>query len=129
MNWETVEITKPRRKTEAFVSVGRNAIILSGGACSLIADFPKYKFAQILRGNLNGKRVLGLRFLEEKDNNCLEIKKRITNGEPVAYSGSLYGKSVMEELFGLIGTQNKVTNYSVTLDGDSKNVLIIHLEN
>lgn len=129
MNWETVEISKPKRKTEAFASVGRSSITFSGGACSLIKDFPKFTYAQIMRGQLDGKKVLGIRFLESNEKNSLAIIKRKVNGEPVAYSGSLNSKPVMEELFGIIGTQNKVTNYSITLDEEERNVLIIHLEN
>ena len=129
MNWETVEINKPRRKTEAFASVGRNSIILSGGACQLINDFPKYGYAQIMRGQIDGKKVLGIRLCENSEKNSLRIIKRKVNNEIIAYSGSLNSKSVVEELFGLIGTQNKVTNYSITLDPEERNVLIIHLEN
>lgn len=129
MNWETVEINKPKRKTEAFVSVGRNSIALSGGACQLIKDFPRYAYAQIMRGQIDGKKVLGIRLCENNEKNSLRIIKRKVNNEIIAYSGSLNSKPVMEELFGIIGTQNKVTNYSITLDLDEKNVLIIHLEN
>lgn len=128
MNWETVEINKPRRRTEAFASVGRNSITLSGGACQLIDGYPKYTYAQILRATDNGKRVIGIRFCLENESNSLRINKRKVNSEVVAYSGSLNSKPVMEELFGLIGTQNKVTTYPITLDPDEKNVLIIHLE-
>ena len=129
MKWETVEINKPKRKTEAFASVGRSAITLSGGACQLIADFPKYTFGHIMRGQIDGKKVLGIRLLENEEKNSLRIIKRKVHNEVVAYSGSLNSKPVMEELFGIIGTQNKVTNYSITLDPEERNVLIIHLEN
>ncbi len=129
MKWETVEINKPKRKTEAFASVGRSSITLSGGACQLIADFPKYTFGQIMRGQIDGKKVLGIRLCENEEKNSLRIIKRKVHNEVVAYSGSLNSKPVMEELFGIIGTQNKVTNYSITLDPEERNVLIIHLEN
>lgn len=129
MKWETVEITKPRRKSEAFVSVGRSSIIFSGGACCLIKGYPKYGYAQIMRGQKDGKKVLGIRFLENNEKNSLVVNKRKDKGEPIAYSGSLHSKPVMEELFGIIGTQNKVTNYPAGLDDEEDNVLIIYLEN
>ena len=128
MNWETVELSKPTRKTEAFASVGRNAISLSGGACSLLADYPKYSFVQILRGTKNGKKVLGIRLLTQDEKNCLKLKKRKANNEIVAFSGIIYNKPIMEELFGIVGVQNKVTTYPVSLDEDEKNILIIHIE-
>ena len=32
----------------------------------------------------------------------------------------------MEDIFGIQGTQNKVTRYSVLLDSDDKNILVIY---
>ena len=129
MEWKTVKIEKTRRGSSSpYASIGIGKIALSYGACALIVDYPKYKFAQLLVGNQNGKKVIGIRLLEEDAENCLKINKRKLNGEIIAYSGSLDNKPLMEQLFGAQGVALRVKRYAISLDSDDRNVLVIHLE-
>ena len=129
MNWETVKISsKSRGKTSAYASVGFGRISLSYGACALVEDFPKYKYAQILRARKDGKLCIGIRLLVESAENTIRISKRKIKGELIEYSGSIDSKPLVEELFGIEGAQNKATRHSVVLDDTEKNILVIYGE-
>ena len=129
MNWETIKISsKSRGKTSAYASVGFGRISLSYGACALVDDFPKYKYAQILRARKDGKLCIGIRLLEESAENTIRISKRKIKGELIEYSGSIDSKPLVEELFGIEGAQNKATRHSVVLDDSEKNILVIYGE-
>ena len=118
--------SKSRGKTSSYASVGFGRINLSYGACLLIKDFPKYKYAQVLRGKKDGKLCIGIRFLEESGEDTIRLSKRKVKGQVVEYSGSIDSKPLVSELFGIEGDQHKVTRHSVVLDDDDKNILVIY---
>ena len=130
MEWETVKISiNVRRQTQAFATVGYGRIVLSFGACSLLKEFPKYRYVQLMRGVQYGKKVLGIRLLENDGEDCLRLAKRKENNEVIAFSGYIDNKPVVREIFGEeIGMQNKATRYPVTVDDIERNILVLHLE-
>ena len=60
--------------------------------------------------------------------NSIKIGKRKIKGVIVENSLSIDNKPLMEDLFGIQGTQNKATRYPVVLDDDDKNILVIYGE-
>lgn len=126
MNWETVKISsRSRGKTSAYASIGFGRINLSYGACVLVKDFPKFKYAQILRGKKEGKLCIGIKLLEESGENTIRLSKRKVKGKVVEYSGSIDSKPLVEELFGMEGNAKKVTRRSIVLDDVDKSILVI----
>lgn len=108
-----------------MASTGLGRLTLNLPACNLIEDFDSYKYAQLLTDTQpNGKTCIGILLLREKAENSIKITKRLYKGE-YARSFSLNNKSVMEKLFGIRGTQNKVTNYPVEKDANEPNLLVI----
>ena len=129
MNWETVKISSTSRgKTSAYASVGFGRITLNYGACALVDDYPKYKYAQILRAKKDGKLCIGIKLLEESAENTIRISKRKVKGQLIEYSGSIDSKPLVEELFGIEGSQHKATRHSVVLDDSDKTILVIYGE-
>ena len=126
MNWEAVKISsRSRGKTSAYASIGFGRINLSYGACALVKDFPKFKFAQILRGKKDGRLCIGIKLLEESGENTIRLSKRKVKGKVVEYSGSIDSKPLVEELFGMEGNAKKATRRSIVLDDTDKNILVI----
>lgn len=127
MNWETVKIDGNRQgKNTAYASIGFGRIVLNSAACSLIDNFNDYKYAQILKARKDGKLCVGIKLLKDCKENSIKIGKRKIKGVIVEKSLSLDNKSLMEDLFGIQGTQNKATRYSVVLDDEDKNILVIY---
>ncbi len=129
MIWETVKIKNDKKgRNTAFASIGFGRIVLNTAACDLIEDFGAYKYVQILKGIKDGKLCVGLKLLKDCQENSIKISRRKSNGEIIEKSLSVDNKMLMEEIFGIRGTQNKVTRYSVLLDNDNKNILVIYVD-
>ena len=88
-------------------------------------DINDYKYAEILRGEKDGKLCIGVKLLREYNENAIKIGKRKCNGKIVEQSLSIDNKNVIGEAFGIQGTQNKATRYSVNLDENEKNIFVI----
>ena len=129
MNWETVKIDSSRQgKNTAYASIGFGRIVLNSAACGLIENFPEYKYVQILKARKDGKLCVGIKLLKDYKENSIKIGKRKIKGVIVENSLSIDNKPLMEDLFGIQGTQNKATRYPVILDDDDKNILVIYGE-
>lgn len=127
MNWETVKIKNDKRgRNTAFASIGFGAIVFNAAACDLVENFNEFKYAKILRARKNGKLCVGVKLLKDYEEDSIKINKRKFKGEVVEKSLSINNKLLMEDIFGIQGTQNKVTRYSVLLDSDDKNILVIY---
>lgn len=126
MNWETIKIDSSRQgRNTAYASIGFGRIVLNSAACGLVENFTEYKFVQILKARKDGKLCVGIRLLKDYKENSIKIGKRKVKGMVVENSLSIDNKSLMEDLFGIQGTQNKSTRYPIVLDDDEKNILVI----
>ena len=76
----------------------------------------------------DGKLCVGIKLLKDFQQDSIKISKRKINGEIIENSASIDNKLLMEEVFGIQGTQNKVTRYSVLLDDEDKNLLVIYVD-
>ena len=129
MNWETIKIDSSRQgRNTAYASIGFGRIVLNSAACGLVENFTEYKYVQILKARKDGKLCVGIRLLKDYKENSIKIGKRKVKGVVVENSLSIDNKSLMEDLFGIQGTQNKSTRYPIVLDGDEKNILVIYGE-
>ena len=129
MNWETIKIDSSRQgRNTAYASIGFGRIVLNSAACGLVENFTEYKYVQILKARKDGKLCVGIRLLKDYKENSIKIGKRKVKGVVVENSLSIDNKSLMEDLFGLQGTQNKSTRYPIVLDDDEKNILVIYGE-
>ncbi|MBQ7165256.1 MAG: hypothetical protein IJR61_07985, partial [Clostridia bacterium] len=117
-----------KSRNSAYASIGFGRISFNTGACELIENFPSYNYAKILKAKKDGKLLIGVKLYTEYDENSIKISKRKLNGKIVDKSFNIENKPLMEELFGIQGTQNKVTRYSVKLDPEDKTILIIYGE-
>lgn len=126
MNWETIKIDSSRQgRNTAYASIGFGRIVLNSAACGLVENFTEYKYVQILKARKDGKLCVGIRLLKDYKENSIKIGKRKVKGVVVENSLSIDNKSLMEDLFGIQGTQNKSTRYPIVLDDDEKNILVI----
>ncbi len=129
MNWETIKIDSSRQgRNTAYASIGFGRIVLNSAACGLVENFTEYKYVQILKARKDGKLCVGIRLLKDYKENSIKIGKRKVKGVVVENSLSIDNKSLMEDLFGIQGTQNKSTRYPIVLDDDEKNILVIYGE-
>ena len=127
MNWETVKIDSSRQgKNTAYASIGFGRIVLNSAACELVDNFSEYKYVQILKARKDGKLCVGIKLLKDCKENSIKIGKRKIKGAIVEKSLSIDNKPLMEDLFGIQGTQNKATRYPVVLDDDDKSILVIY---
>ena len=129
MKWETVEIKNDRKgRTMPYASVGFGRISISSAACELIDNYDAYSFVELLRGrDENNKQIVGVRFQKAmvKSVNSLPIKRRKLKNGTIVGGIDICNKGTVEELFGMVGTQNKATRLSVKRDPDDRYILII----
>ena len=129
MNWETIKIDSSRQgRNTAYASIGFGRIVLNSAACGLVENFTEYKYVQILKARKDGKLCVGIRLLKDYKENSIKIGKRKVKGVVVENSLSIDNKSLMGDLFGIQGTQNKSSRYPIVLDDDEKNILVIYGE-
>lgn len=129
MKWEVVKISGDKTgKNAPYASVGFGRVVLSSSACQLIDNFGKYKYAVFMKSRKNGALCIGLRFYEDYQENSLKIARRKYGEDIVTNSCSLDNKPLVEELFGVQGTNKKTVRYPVTVDDDDKNILVIYAQ-
>ncbi len=126
MEWKVLKITNSKGGCgEPLASVGLGRLSLNNAACDLIYDFDKYQYAQLLTAQQeSGKSCVGILLRENKTDDCVKINRRKYKGKYVK-SFSLNNKSAIQKLFGVKGTQKKVTNYKIEKDNDNPTLLII----
>ena len=77
MKWETITIDKKDKgRTAPFASVGHGRMELSASACNLIDNYEEYKFAELLKGQPDGKLCFGVLFLKESTPNSITISRK-----------------------------------------------------
>lgn len=129
MAWELVKINNNKSgKNSAYASIGFGGIVLSSAACDLVENVGKYKYVQVYKSRQNGRLCVGIKLLEDCAENTIKITKRKINGEVMEKSVCINNKPLMEEIFGIQGTQNKATRYSVKRDEQDRTMLVIYGE-
>ena len=125
MNWEIVKIEpKSKGRNLPFASVGNGRVELSAAACDLIDNYEKYQYVQLLKAKDKGELVVGVKFLYEDGDQTIKLGVKKMKGKEIK-SRTIASKSVVGELFGINGTQKKMTRYNVEKDKDAKDILII----
>lgn len=124
MAWTVVEVegNKKCRGTPA-ASIGYGRLLLNVAACNLLDHHEKYKYAELLTDTLRPSAV-GVRLLEDSTEKAIAIKRKTNKGKVVG-GIEIPSKYHMQKLFGIKGTQKKITTYSVTKDKQYENILII----
>jgi len=122
MEWEIFKLKETGGRTAPFVSIGRGTLDFSQAACELIEDDGKYKYAQIYTGKENGKAVVAVKFLEDYEDDCIPVKRKIINGKIVS-GMTVRNKDAIERLFGKDGANKGMVRHKVQPIG--KNMLKI----
>ncbi len=126
MKWEVVRITGNKsNKNTPFASVGLGRITLSSTACELIDNFEKYDYAIFLKARKDGAMCVGIKLLESHQENALRICRRKYKGKVIERSFSIDNKQVVEELFGVQGTNKSVVRYPITVDSEERDTLVV----
>ena len=123
MAWITVQ-TKPGAGTKAVpaATIGYGRVELNKAACELLGDYTKYSCVEFLIDS--DTQEIGMRFLEDFTFNSVPIKRKATDGKPVA-GLTISSKSLMQELFGEEGVSKKGTRHQVMTDPEDKAILVI----
>lgn len=128
MNWETVKIYGEQKgRNTPYASIGRGKISLSAAASELIENNEKYNYVKLLKATQNQKVYIGIKFFTEYVADSIKIKRKEIKGKRIA-GMTIENKSVIEDLFGADGIQKGTTRYSVKLDDDDKDILVIFKE-
>ena len=126
MDWEVVKITASKKgRNTPYATIGYGRISLSKAACNLIENFQQYNYAQLLKGKRNNKLCIGIKFFKESAPDTIKINRKVVNGKQLN-SASIENKMIVEELFGIAGTDRKSTKYNV--EKDAENILMIYGE-
>ena len=128
MEWNVVSIKKTTEGNKApFASIGRGSVNFNAAACELLGDYNKFKYAQFLTAKgKNGKLIVGVKFLEEHEDNSIEIsRKKYSDGKLVS-GMTISHKGAVKEVFGAKGVIKGTERHSVSYEGD--NILIISLD-
>lgn len=128
MKWEIIKVNNKNIKGDTYASIGCGRITMSSGTCKLINNINEYKYVLLMKAIDNKKLKVGVRLLKQKEDNAIKIGKRKSKGEIVENSMIIDNKIAMKEIFGIQGTQNKVTKYSVELSDEEESLLIINVE-
>lgn len=128
MNWETVKIYGEQKgRNTPYASIGRGKISISAAASELIENNEKYTHAKLLKATQNKKTYIGVEFFTEYVADSIKIKRKEINGKRIT-GMTIENKGVIEDLFGTDGIQKGTTRYSVKLDDEDKNILVIFKE-
>lgn len=128
MNWETVKIYGQQKgRNTPYASIGRGKISLSAAATELIENNEKYTYVKLLKATQNKKTYIGIQFFKEYVADSIKIKRKEINGRQIT-GMTIENKGVIEDLFGSDGIQKGTSRYSVKLDDDDKNILVIFKE-
>ena len=125
MAWSVVKIDSGKKCLGIpSASVGFGRLSLNVAACELIQNYESYQYAELLQDPSRPSTV-GVRLLEESTEDSIKIKRKIMKGK-VTGGIDIPSKNHMEKLFGITGTQNKTTHFSVKKEKDEKNILVIY---
>lgn len=129
MAWEIVKIPADNRgRTAPYASVGCGKLSLSTAACGLIYNYEEFPYVLLRKNRINNRLCIGVQFLKEATRDSILIsRKKSKNGEFIG-GIDISSKKIMESLFGLAATSNKVTRYDVKIDNSFDNFLIIFAE-
>ena len=126
MNWEVVKIPGNRRgKSIPHASVGFGRLSLSAAACELIKNHQEITHAELLRGKVNNSLCIGVRLLTEPTENALAVSRKKDKNGKLVTGMDISNKAIIENLFGPVGSANKITRFNVKKDEDADNILII----
>ena len=129
MEWSTVKIENDAKgRNSPYASIGFGKISLSAAACKLISDYEQYKYVELLQGERNNTPCVGIRFLRQRSENSLPVKRRTqkTSKGKTVDGADIANKATLEKLFGPAASAKKSERYNVTKDEDSDNILIIY---
>ena len=129
MAWQTIKTAKAEiSRGIPQVSIGFSRIAFNAEASKLLGDYSKYKFALFLKDN-DRPNYIGIRFLVdyseniEPDDACGKISRKKYKDTFVA-GMEISSKRIAKDIFGEMGTTNKVTKRNV-IKGDEEDMLII----
>ncbi len=126
MKWEVVKIKGSKMtRTAPYASVGFGRICLSSAACELVDDFGKYKYAIFMKSRKDGAPCVGVKLVEDFQENSFRIIRRKYNGRLVENSFTVDNKFLVETLFGVQGANKESVRYSVMLDDEDKSIIVI----
>lgn len=128
MDWKIIKVSNTKSKDDACASIGFGRITMSSAACKLISNLNDYKYVVLMKAYDNKKLKVGIKLLKQKEENAIKISKRKNKGEIVENSMTIDNKTAIHEIFGIQGTQNKVTKYPVELSDEDSTLLIINVE-
>lgn len=125
MDWSTVNVTNRRRRGEAFATITNNRISLNIEACSLM-DIKKYKYVEVLRNkNSESLKFIGLKFTKQSYGTTFSfIIRKAKDG--IISGMDINSRPLIEKLFGEKEI-DKTSKYSVSLDEDNENIIVIDL--
>ena len=118
MEWSVVKVKQEEGRSSAFVSIGRGQLDFNAEACKLLKDTGKFKYAQLLTGEEDGKVVYAVRFLEECREDCIAIKRKKIDGKEIQ-GMTVRNKGTIQKIFGRNGVKEGMTRYPVTLIEDN----------
>lgn len=125
MDWSIVNVTNRRRRGEAFATITNSRISLNIETCSLI-DIRKHKYVEVLRNkDSESLKFIGLKFTKQSNGATFSFIIRKTKDGDI--SGiDINSRPLIEKLFGE-GEVTKTSKYSVDLDKDNENIIVIDL--
>ena len=118
MEWQVVTIEQTSGNAIPFVSIGRGQLDFNAEACKLVNDNGNYTYAQLLTGREKGKTVVGVKFLEEYEENAIVIRRKVVNGKQIT-GMTIRNKGTVEKLFGKDGSNKGMVRHKVELVGDN----------
>lgn len=118
MEWQIVPVKQDGGRTAPFVSIGRGSLEFNATAADLVKDVGNYKYAQILKAKDKGKVIIGVKFLEEPEEECIPIKRKVVDGKTIR-GMTVANKGIVEELFGKDGSNNGRSRKKVELAAEN----------
>lgn len=118
MEWQVVTIEQTSGNAIPFVSIGRGQLDFNAEACKLVNDKGNYTYAQLLTGREKGKTVVGVKFLEEYEENAIVIRRKVVNGKQIT-GMTIRNKGTVEKLFGKDGSNKGMVRHKVELVSDN----------
>ena len=91
-------------------------------ACQLLDDYEQYKYAELLIDSETSD--VGIRFLTEWTPACVAVKRKVTDGKPVA-GMTIASKEHMAKLFGETGVAKRSSHRQVVPDATDKTILVL----
>ena len=117
ITWQVVKVENVSGKNVPFVSIGRGSLDFNAIACDLVNDDGSYKYAQLLEGKENSKKVIAVKFLKEYEENSVPITRKMQK-EKVISGMTIRNKGLVEKLFGKNGSNDGMVRHSVELIED-----------